>query len=199
MGLSALTQATFILPPKASNGLINGTMVSLDGTSGSYYTTTITHGKKYRLRLINTSVDNHFMVSLDSHTFTVITSDFVPIKPYTADWIFIGIGQRYDVIITANQTIDNYWFRAEVQDEAGCGTNYNNGNIKSIFSYTGASSGDPTSSATEYTQRCTDETELVPYWDSYVDNTTLISTTALDVAIGVGVDTAGDTVVRWGM
>ena len=47
------------------------------------------------------------MVSLDNHPFQVITSDFVPIKPYYADWIFLGIGQRYDVVINANQTSGN--------------------------------------------------------------------------------------------
>lgn len=47
------------------------------------------------------------MVSLDQHTFSVIASDFVPIVPYSADWIFVGIGQRYDVVITANQTSGN--------------------------------------------------------------------------------------------
>lgn len=47
------------------------------------------------------------MVSLDNHPFQVITSDFVPIKPYSANWIFVAIGQRYDVVITANQTSGN--------------------------------------------------------------------------------------------
>jgi len=187
------------VPPEADNGLINGTMTSSYG--GSYFNTAITKGKKYRLRLINTSVDNHFMVSLDNHTFTVITSDFVPIKPYTTNWIFIGIGQRYDVIINANQTVDNYWFRAEVQDDAGCGTNANNGNIKSIFSYSGATAGNPTSLATTYTQRCTDETSLVPFWDSYVPSTNLTADQfgILDVAIEIGVQTDGSSIVTWGV
>ena len=184
------------VPPPADTGLINGTMVSSSG--GSYHNNTITKGKKYRLRLINTSVDNHFMVSLDNHPFTVITSDFVPIVPYTADWIFIGIGQRYDVIIEANQTVGNYWFRAEVQ--SGCGANNQNGNIKSIFHYSGAAGGDPTSSATTYTERCTDETSLVPYWDSFVPTGPLAANTeALDVAIDIGVNQIGGTVVTWGV
>lgn len=94
-------------------------MVSSGG--GKYYTSTITKGKKYRLRLINTSVDAHFMVSLDNHVFQVITSDFVPIKPYYTNWVFLDIGQRYDVVVSANQTVGNYWFRAEAQNQAGCG------------------------------------------------------------------------------
>lgn len=198
-GLAYISKYTGAGPALADNGLINGTMVSSYG--GSYYTTSITQGKKYRIRLINISVDDHFMVSLDNHPFTVITSDFVPIVPYTTDWLFIGIGQRYDVIIDANQTIDNYWFRAEVQDQAGCGSNANNGNIKSIFSYSGAASGDPSSSATDYTQRCTDETSLVPYWDSYVSTSPLSADQfgILDTVLNVGVNTDNQSIVTWGL
>lgn len=148
-------------PPTADNGLINGTMVSPHGTGGSYNKVTLKKGKTYRLRLINMSLDNHFKVSLDSHPFTVIEADFVPIVPYNTSWLFIGIGQRYDVIISATEDVDNYWFRAEVQ--TGCGANANNQNILSIFSYEGAHTSSPSSTARNYAQGCTDETGLVPY------------------------------------
>jgi hypothetical protein len=154
-------------PPTADNGLVNGTMVSPDGTAGSYYTTSITYGKKYRIRIINTSVDNHFMVSLDSHPFQVITSDFVPITPYYADWVsklgmiissirlgayyksldfrrdwptvrrrrlgkpveFVLLGTYCPHLSSRNlpTVLTNFQFRAEVQDQAGCGANSNNG------------------------------------------------------------------------
>jgi FtsP/CotA-like multicopper oxidase with cupredoxin domain len=94
-------------PPVADNGLINGTMLNPSGSGGAYNKVTLTSGKKYRLRLINTSVDNHFRVSLDNHNLTVIQADFVPTQPYVAEWIFLGIGERYDVIIDANQAVDN--------------------------------------------------------------------------------------------
>lgn len=188
-------QHTPAAPPVSDTGLINGTMVSSGG--GKYATTTLTKGKKHRLRLINTSVDAHFMVSLDNHSFQVIASDFVPIKPYSANWIFLGIGQRYDVIITANSTAGNYWFRAEVQDQAGCGGSKQNGNIKSIFSYSGVATGIPTSSSVAYAQRCTDETGLVPYWNSFVPSGPLTSS-QLDVAINVGVTQDG-SIVTWGV
>jgi hypothetical protein len=109
-------------------------MLNPSGTGGAYNKVTLTSGKKYRLRLINTSVDNHFRVSLDNHNLTVIQADFVPTQPYVAEWIFLGIGERYDVIIDANQAVGNYWFRAVVM--TACGSN-NNANIQSIFSYEG--------------------------------------------------------------
>lgn len=96
-------------PPTADNGLINGTMVNAAG-GGQYLKTTITKGKRYRLRLINTSMDNHFKVHLDGHNLTVITSDFVPIVPYHADWLFIGIGQSISTfsgqVLTTTQAND---------------------------------------------------------------------------------------------
>lgn len=99
---------------------------------------------------------------------TVIAADFVPIVPYNTTNLFIGIGQRYDVIITADQSPGAYWFRADVQDTAGCGTNFNNGNIRSVFAYSGHESETPTSTEVSYNARCTDETGLVPFWDSFV-------------------------------
>jgi FtsP/CotA-like multicopper oxidase with cupredoxin domain len=78
-------------PPVADNALINGTMKNADG-GGAYHKNTITKGKKYKVRLINTSMDNHFKVHLDGHNLTVVSSDLVPVIPYTTDWLFIGIG-----------------------------------------------------------------------------------------------------------
>ncbi|SMR54833.1 unnamed protein product [Zymoseptoria tritici ST99CH_3D1] len=184
------------LAPTADNGLINGTMVSTSGNRGAYAKTTLTAGKKHRLRFINTSVDNHFMVGLDGHIMTVISADFVPVEPYNASWIFIGIGQRYDVVISADQTPGRYWFRAEVQDSAGCGANFQNGNIRSIFSYSSLPSNTPTlptSSPTPYTQRCSDETSLTPVWNSYVPRGRIPDASSFsELSIAINQSTAAD-------
>src|SRR4051812_27995344 len=60
-------------PPAADNIIINGTNQNAAG-GGSYGKVTLTKGKKYRLRLVNTGSDNMIRVSLDNHPFTVITS-----------------------------------------------------------------------------------------------------------------------------
>ncbi|TKA31369.1 hypothetical protein B0A50_02214 [Salinomyces thailandicus] len=163
---ASIAEHTNGVPPTADNGLINGSMTSVYG--GSHHVTTLTAGKRHRVRLMNTGVDNHFVVSFDEHQMEVIASDFVPIEPYNTTNLFIGIGQRYDVIIHANQSSGAYWFRAEAQDTAGCGNNYNNGNIRSIFAYEGHESETPDSTAQDYSQRCTDETGLTPHWNSFV-------------------------------
>jgi hypothetical protein len=76
--------------------------------------------KRYLLRLINTSFDTTFVFSIDNHNLTVISSDFVAIKPYTNTSVLIGIGQRYNVIVEAlpipgddrkTQPDGNYWIR----------------------------------------------------------------------------------------
>ena len=194
---AAMAEHQNALPPEADNALINGTMVSSSG--GQYARTSLTAGKKHRLRLVNMSVDNHFMVSLDGHQLQVITSDFVPIVPYNTTWIFLGIGQRYDVVINANQSPGSYWFRAEVQDQAGCGTNFANGNIKSIFAYAGHETETPISTGASYSQRCTDETNLVPHWNSYVPTQQASSSdfTQLGTAINQSTAANGDLTVYW--
>lgn len=71
-------------------------------------------------------------------------------------------GQRYDVIINANQTAANYWFRVSI----GCGTNKilnANVTIGAILHYTGIPEGNPTSTGVTMRTTCTDETNLVPY------------------------------------
>ncbi|KAI5259314.1 hypothetical protein E4T42_00069 [Aureobasidium subglaciale] len=194
-------------PPQAYNGLINGMNKSPDGTKGKYYNATVQSGKKYRLRLINTSVDSAFMVSVDGHPFTVITSDFVPVKPYVAERVFVGIGQRLDVIIEANQTAGNYWFRADVPNTGLCGSNANPNGIRAIIHYSNSTFADPTSTAWDTTgdnaDRCTDESfnsnKLEPYWDSFVPSNPLTASPELlsVQAQEAGVTTDGATIFRW--
>ena len=158
-------------PPQADNALINGQNMNVAGTNGSYSVSKLTPGKKHRVRLINTSVDNHFYVSLDSHEFTVIQADFVPIQPYNTTWLFIGIGQRYDVIVDASLASDNYWFRAATQT---CGNNANT-DIKAIFNYDDVAVANPNTTAwTGPTFTCTDESGLVPFIAKSVDNSTFV-------------------------
>jgi len=182
--------------PPGDNILVNGKNKNSAG-AGSYDVQTLTKGKKHRLRLINTSVDNNIRVSLDNHQFQVITSDFVPIKPFYANWVLLGIGQRYDVIINANQTAGNYWFRAEVANACASANNFYG---RSIFSYSGVASGTPSSTAFTAPSGCVDEATT-----PFVSNT-VPSATFLDQAKNLDVDlnveqltTNGQNIVFWGI
>ncbi|KAJ0158781.1 Laccase [Colletotrichum tanaceti] len=128
-------------PPPSDNILFNGKNINPrgggGGGGGQYQKTRLTPGKKHRLRLINTSVDNSFTVSLVGHSFTVIATDLVPVKPVVKDSLFMTVGQRYDVIIEAGNEIENYWFNATVGGGGLCGTS-RNPHPAAVFFYDGS-------------------------------------------------------------
>ncbi|KAH9889738.1 multicopper oxidase [Xylariomycetidae sp. FL2044] len=148
-------------PPTLANGLINGTNTWEDG--GSRFEVSVTEGSSYRMRLVNAAIDTHFKFSIDNHTMTVIAADFIPVQPYEATYVNIGMGQRMDVIVTADQAsvADNFWIRAMPQDECSDVTNADD--VRGIMTYADTSST-PTTSAWEYDNLCDDETDnLIPY------------------------------------
>ncbi|KAK1993381.1 multicopper oxidase [Colletotrichum falcatum] len=156
-------------PPTLDNGLINGTNVYGDDGSASQtghrFNVTWTAGTSYRIRLVNGAVDTHWKFSIDNHTMTVIASDLVPVTPFSTTILNLGMGQRYDVVVTADQaaTADSFWMRAIPQ--AACSDNDSVDNIKGIVSYSGAAAGTtPNTTAYSYTDACDDETDsLKPY------------------------------------
>jgi len=70
----------------------DGTVVHTNQTGGTY-NQTFTAGKRYLLKLINTSSESMFVFSIDAHDLLVIEADLVPIQPYLTDSIFVGIGE----------------------------------------------------------------------------------------------------------
>ncbi|KAI5794996.1 multicopper oxidase-like protein [Geopyxis carbonaria] len=132
-------------PPKQDNGLINGT--NTYNTGGSRWSGTFTAGKRYRIRLVNAAVESHWKFTIDGHNMTVMANDLVPIVPFTTEILRIGMGQRYDIIVTASGDADtNYWLRAVPQTT--CSENRNAADIRGIIRYSSASTTeDPTTSA----------------------------------------------------
>ena len=57
-------------------------------------------GKRIRLRIINAGSDTAFRVALGGHRLTVTHSDGFPVNPVDTDAILIGMGERYDVLVT---------------------------------------------------------------------------------------------------
>lgn len=157
-------------PPYLDNGLINGTNTYNDSGTvlGSRFEMDVVAGTSYRLRIINAAADSQFIFTIDNHTLEVIQTDFVPIVPYTSDAISISIGQRYDIVFTANATADNYWMRALIN--SACSNNDNPDNVLGIIRYDSSSTADPTSTVwadatTISADSCADEdmSLLVPY------------------------------------
>ena len=57
-------------------------------------------GKRVRLRIINVGSDTAFRVALGGHRLTVTHSDGYAVKPVVTDAILIGMGERYDALVT---------------------------------------------------------------------------------------------------
>ena len=71
-------------------------------------------GKTHRLRLINSGADGVQRFSIDQHTLTVIANDFTPIQPYNTTVVTLGVGQRTDVLVTANAGGSAFWMRSSL-------------------------------------------------------------------------------------
>ncbi|KAK3496331.1 laccase [Neurospora crassa] len=149
-------------PPPSNNVLFNGFAKHPTTGAGQYATVSLTKGKKHRLRLINTSVENHFQLSLVNHSMTIISADLVPVQPYKVDSLLLGIGQRYDVIIDANQAVGNYWFNVTFGGSGLCGTS-DNKYPAAIFRYQGAPKALPTNQGVAPPDhQCLDLNDLKP-------------------------------------
>ena len=92
------------------SGLING-KGRFPGTSAPLAEVRIREGEVLRLRLINGSSTYSLRFQIDGHPLTVIASDGQPLTPVTVDNLLVGIGERYDVLITGKGS-GSHWIRA---------------------------------------------------------------------------------------
>ncbi|KAI0423363.1 multicopper oxidase [Xylaria grammica] len=83
---------------------------------GQLYTTKIRTGQRVRLRLINSSSFLSYWFSIDGHSLSIVELDGVEISPIAARGVYLNIGQRASVIVTANQTAGNYYIRATLPE-----------------------------------------------------------------------------------
>ncbi|MHB1475810.1 MAG: multicopper oxidase family protein [Dermatophilaceae bacterium] len=68
-------------------------------------TLTAKPGQRARLRLVNAGSDTAFRVALGGHRLTVTHSDGFPVTPVTTDALLIGMGERYDVLVTVGDGV----------------------------------------------------------------------------------------------
>ena len=64
-------------------------------------TVTAKPGERIRLRLINVASNTPFRVALGGGTLNVVASDGYPVQPVEAKSVLVGMGERYDVVVTA--------------------------------------------------------------------------------------------------
>ncbi|CAG8522690.1 3064_t:CDS:2 [Cetraspora pellucida] len=111
-------------------------------------------GKKYRFRIINTSAEAFFALSIDSHTMKVIEVEGTLVKSVEVKQIALHVAQRFSVIVEANQEVGNFWIRANMSKSCIANNNFTintnsavNYDVRAILSYEGADDKEPTSSA----------------------------------------------------
>ncbi|KAJ7254816.1 yellow laccase [Mycena rebaudengoi] len=135
------------LVPISNATLINGLGRFEGGPLSKLAVISVTHGKRYRFRLISISCDPNFIFSIDGHSMTIIEVDGVNHKQLTVDSIQIFAGQRYSFVLTANKKVDNYWVRAQ-PTLLGTNQGFVNATNSAILRYVGAPIRDPTTNST---------------------------------------------------
>ncbi|WP_272952163.1 multicopper oxidase family protein [Mycolicibacterium hodleri] len=58
-------------------------------------------GQRIRIRIVNAASDTAFRVALAGHAMTVTHTDGYPVIPTEVDSVLMGMGERYDVTVTA--------------------------------------------------------------------------------------------------
>ncbi|KAL0063533.1 laccase, multicopper oxidase, benzenediol:oxygen oxidorectuctase [Marasmius tenuissimus] len=140
--------------------LINGLGRWSDANATSSLTViTVESGKRYRFRVVNAACDPAYEFYISNHTFTVIEADSINHEPVTADSVTMYAGQRYSLVMEANQPVGNYWIRAN--PNAGS-TGFVNGINSAILRYVGASEDEPEVTTEFEPTAALSESDLIP-------------------------------------
>ena len=80
---------------------------------------------------------------------TVIANDFVPVKPYPTNMVTLGVGQRTDVLVTANNNdTAPIWMRSDIS--SNCASSKRPNALAAIYFDSENTSVTPTTTATSY-------------------------------------------------
>eukprot|EP01026_Neomeris_dumetosa_P083142 TRINITY_DN95_c7_g1_i5.p1 TRINITY_DN95_c7_g1~~TRINITY_DN95_c7_g1_i5.p1 ORF type:complete len:510 (-),score=30.70 TRINITY_DN95_c7_g1_i5:22-1551(-) len=81
----------------------------------SFETFQFEYGKKYLFRFISGASLSFSNVWFQNHTMTIIRIDGQLVEPFEVQSLDINAGQRYDVLIDANQPQGYYWIQVETR------------------------------------------------------------------------------------
>ncbi|WP_405933238.1 multicopper oxidase family protein [Streptomyces sp. NBC_00827] len=76
-------------------------------------------GTKVRLRIINAGSDTAYRVALGGHRLTITHTDGFPVRHQLTDAILIGMGERYDVLVTLDDGVFPLVALAEGKNTSG--------------------------------------------------------------------------------
>ncbi|KAG8735837.1 laccase [Ceratobasidium sp. 414] len=139
------TSNTALAAPVPDSALINGKGRYVGGPTVPRAVIDVTPGKRYRFRVINVSAIGSFTFSIEGHRLTIIEADGIAHHPLVVDSLDLYAGQRYSVILEANQTVANYWVRAPMTvANAANNANLDATNVFAVLRYAGAPNAEPT-------------------------------------------------------
>ncbi|KAL4065719.1 laccase [Scleroderma yunnanense] len=127
--------------------LINGLGRYAGGPPSPLAVVNVVQGLRYRFRIIGLSCASWFNFTVDGHRMTVIEADGVETLPMVVDSLPVFAGQRYSVVVTADQPIGNYWIRA-LPDLLP--NTFDGGLNSAILRYAGAPEADPATTPGPY-------------------------------------------------
>ncbi|MCC9705551.1 multicopper oxidase family protein [Streptomyces sp. MNU76] len=76
-------------------------------------------GKRVRLRIINAGGDTAYRVALGGHKLTITHTDGFPVEHQQVDALLIGMGERYDILVTLGDGVFPLVAEAEGKDTGG--------------------------------------------------------------------------------
>ncbi|KAJ2928522.1 hypothetical protein H1R20_g8580, partial [Candolleomyces eurysporus] len=159
-------QATYLAgnhEPVPDSGTINGIGRYVGGPAVTRARVNVVQGKKYRLRIVNISAYGSFEFSIENHSFTIIEVDGINHVPKTVGGFEIFAGQRYSVVLNANQPIRNYWIRAPMDlQHSSDNDNLDEENVYAVLHYDGAPNAEPTTRRDRSPSNVLQEHTLVP-------------------------------------
>ncbi|TEB21723.1 laccase 17 [Coprinellus micaceus] len=149
--------------PVPDSGTINGRGRYIGGPSVQRARVNVVQGKRYRFRVVNLSAYAGFTFSVEGHSLTVIEIDGINHVAKVVDGFDIFVGQRYSVVLNANQPVNNYWIRApiELQHDSD-NDNFDPENVYAVLHYEGAPDAEPTTRADRDPDNVLKEHELAP-------------------------------------
>ena len=93
-------------------------------------------GERVRLRLMNIAADTGFVVAIAGHRMTITHTDGMPVEPVEVEAVRLGMGERYDVVVTADNA--GVWQLAAMPEAK-------KGFARAVLRYTDASASTPPS------------------------------------------------------
>ena len=155
-----------------------------------------TAGQTYRLRLINAAAEATLKFSIDEHEMTVFANDFVPIEPYNTTVVTLGVGQRSDVLVTANgDSGSSYYMRSRANSSC---SSVNVTEVDAVIFYDGANTTAlPTSTPQPITWDSTCQNDDIALTHPYVTQAAATNVVTQKINITFGQNSSGNFI--WDM